>query len=76
MKNELKRYHDNKNKIVIFRNDDEKVIGLVSKVEDDWFVMDEISFRAGNRLHVMPYSMVQCVLPIEEYLKAGGNVDD
>ena len=76
MKTEIKRYHDNKNKIVIFRNDDKKVIGLVSMVQDDWFVVDEISFRAGNRLHVIPYSMTQCALLIEGYLKAGGNVDD
>ena len=76
MKTEIKRYHDNKNKIVVFRNDDEKVIGLVSMVEDDYFVMDEVSIKVGNRLHVIPYSMVQCILPIEEYLKAGGNVDD
>jgi len=76
MKTEIKHYHDNKKKIVVFRNDDEKVIGLVSMVEDDSFVVDEISFRARNRLHVIPYSMIQCVLPIEKYLKAGGNVDD
>ena len=45
-------------------------------VEEDYFVMDEVSFKAMNRLHVIPYSMVQCILPIEEYLKAGGNADD
>ena len=76
MKSEIQRYHDKKNKIVVFRNDDKKVIGLVSMVEDDYFVMDEVSFKEGHRLHVIPYSMVQCILPIEEYLKAGGNADD
>ena len=76
MKSEIQHYHDKKNKIVVFRNDDKKVMGLVSMVKDDWFVIDEVSFKAGNRLHVIPYSMIQCVLPIEEYLKAGGNVDD
>ena len=45
-------------------------------LEEDWFVVDEVSFRAGKRLHVIPYSMIQCILPIEEYLKAGGNADD
>jgi len=76
MKSEIKHYHDKKNKIVVFRNDDKKVIGLVSMVEEDYFVMDEVSFKAMNRLHVIPYSRVQCILPIEEYLKAGGNADD
>ena len=76
MKAEIKRYYDSKNKIVVFRNDGEKVIGLVNMVEEDYFVMDEVSFKAMNRLHVIPYSMVQCILPIEEYLKAGGNVGD
>ncbi len=76
MKAEIQRYHDKKNKIVVFRNDGEKVIGLVNMVKDDWFVVDEISFRKGDRLHVIPYSRVQCILPIEEYLKAGGNADD
>lgn len=76
MKSEITHYHKNKNKIVIFRNDGEKVIGLVDMVEDDWFVVDEVSFRKGDRLHVIPYSMIQCILPIEEYLKAGGSVDD
>ena len=73
-KNHINAFFKEKSRIVVFLNDHEKAIGIISRVENSWFEVDSPDIHNFTKIYLIPYENVSCILPIEEYLKAGGEL--
>ena len=72
---DLEIYKKSKARIVVFKEDGTTSSGEVSMVKEKYFGLDQPSIEHSKRLHVMAYNKIQCIMPVEEYLKAGGDLD-
>jgi|TARA_R110002167_G_scaffold184717_1_gene385172 hypothetical protein len=75
IKDDIESYYNQNERIVIFKEDSTTASGQISMIKDTYCVLDEPNISNPKRMHVMAYQKIQCIMPVEEYLKAGGDLD-
>ena len=73
-KDHINAFFKEKNRIVVFLNDNRKAIGIISRMENYWFAVDSPDTHNFTKIYLIPYEIVSCIIPVEEFLKAGGQL--